>query len=219
MESKRSPSRSAELSFLPSQSLRFIKAMWALRAFILLPLAAASRSTSEALTTGLGPVGRCEFRGEDTPRAHRNGQAVRQCRMSKWEHCTGKCRWRSGEVPAGYCDYLYPTSKREEERSHVARQCRHAAHWHDCVGECRWVKSNTSQPHPDGACLSKYEGSPWAQKNGAAVRQCRVTKKWEDCVGLCRWKRSKLKIPEGYCDFLYPDSKLAEERSDEVRRC
>ena len=95
MESKRSPSRCAELPFLPSQSLRIIKAMWALRTFILLPLAAAFRSTSdEAQTAGLGPVGQCVSKYEGTDWAKLNGQAVQQC------------RWRIGQkVPLGYCEH------------------------------------------------------------------------------------------------------------------
>ena len=192
----------------------FIKAMGALRAFILLPLAAALRSTSEGLTTGLEPVGQCLSKYEDSPWAERNGRAVWRCRVSKWKHCTGDCVWWSGEVPAGYCDHLYGKGKWAEEHGREVRRCRDVNYFHDCVGECGWVKSNTSQP-PEGFCLSKYEGTYWAEDNGEAVRRCREIKKWEACVGLCSWKSGELIVPAGYCDHLYP--KRARKR--EVRRC
>ena len=210
------------LSFRSCLPNLFIKAMWALRAFILLPLAAALRSTDGAVTTWPGPVrGHCLSKYENTKWAEANGREIRECRVTKkWEYCVGTCSWKSGKlkVPAGYCDHRYGKSKWAEEHGSDVSGCRRAARWHDCVGECTWVESSTNQP-PEGYCWSKYEGMTWGSENPEG---CRDIEDFEDCVGLCTWKEGQAPVtaaPTGYCENEYADTKWAETHGSEVTAC
>ena len=196
MESKASPSRSAELSFLPSQSLRVIKAMWALRAFILLPLAAAFRS-EKGLSTA---EGYCLSKREGSDWAKKNGPAVRQCRLiSQWQDCVGMCRWESGQPDPGFCIHSYAGSTWAQDHEEEVAQCRANSEWQDCVGLCKWVSNVAYQRRPSpprswwkarkrrAYCNHASDGSEWAETHGAEVTACRVLTNSKDCTGDCVW--------------------------------